>query len=566
MGQKLNEIMKNVNKRFGEEIISQGIGEFDYRKIPFTSPRMNYCTYGGIPIGKLTEFFGEEHGGKALSLDCDVLTPTGYKKMRNIKVGDVVIDGCGKKTTVIGVYPQGIKSMYRITFSDHTTIDCSDEHLWEVNYHGAHGISTKVLDTKTLARDYKSIKGGRNYFKYSIPTPIIEDISLVSDLPIDPYLLGVLIGDGSLNDRGVAVSLPEDDVRQSVEDLIGVWNMELRNSAGTCDYRICHKDKIPNQYSNIKTLRQTLSDLGLTCKSVNKHIPQEYLFTSVSNRIKLLQGLYDTDGCTGENGSASFSTSSEQLSKDFAFLVRSLGGLDMVTSSVGRYKNGDEYVDCNVSYNHNIVFRNGIIPCSSEKHLKRYKPNRVGAYYRKIVKIEPIEDVECQCIKVDAECHTFIVENVTVTHNTTTALDVVANYQRSDDNRDVLYVDAENRLDKDWAVKLGVDVDRLLILQPKGQSAEEIFQIIEDAVDTGEIGLWVLDSVGALVSDMELDEKRTYEDKVYGGISLPMTRFVKKITMFMHRYDCTGLIINQIRENLNSPYGGITTPGSFLPA
>lgn len=144
---------------------------------------------------------------------------------------------------------------------------------------------------------------------------------------------------------------------------------------------------------------------------------------------------------------------------------------------------------------------------------------------------------------------------------TTTALDVVANYQRSDDNRDVLYVDAENRLDKDWAVKLGVDVDRLLILQPKGQSAEEIFQIIEDAVDTGEIGLWVLDSVGALVSDMELDEKRTYEDKVYGGISLPMTRFVKKITMFMHRYDCTGLIINQIRENLNSPYGGITTPG-----
>lgn len=144
---------------------------------------------------------------------------------------------------------------------------------------------------------------------------------------------------------------------------------------------------------------------------------------------------------------------------------------------------------------------------------------------------------------------------------TTTALDVVANYQKSDDSRAVLYVDAENRLDVEWATKLGVAVPELIILQPKGQSAEDIFQIIEDAVDSGEIGLWVLDSVGALASEMELDDKRTYQDKVYGGVSLPLTRFCKKITMFMHRYDCTGIIINQIRENLNSPYGGVTTPG-----
>lgn len=144
---------------------------------------------------------------------------------------------------------------------------------------------------------------------------------------------------------------------------------------------------------------------------------------------------------------------------------------------------------------------------------------------------------------------------------TTTALDIVANYQRSGDSRAVVYVDAENRLDVEWAKKLCVDVEQLTVLQPKGQSAEDIFQIIEDMVATGEVGLWVLDSVAALVSEMELDEKRTYQDKVYGGISLPLTRFVKKITQFMHRYDCTGLIINQIRENLSSPYGGITTPG-----
>ena len=144
---------------------------------------------------------------------------------------------------------------------------------------------------------------------------------------------------------------------------------------------------------------------------------------------------------------------------------------------------------------------------------------------------------------------------------TTTALDIVANYQQSDDGRDVLYIDAENTLDVEWAKKIGVDVDKMYILQPKAQSAEEIFQIIEDSVDTGEVGLWVLDSIGVLVSSLEMDEKKTYEDKVYGGISLPLTRFSKKIEMLMQRHKCTGIGINQIRDNLASMYGGISTPG-----
>ena len=142
---------------------------------------------------------------------------------------------------------------------------------------------------------------------------------------------------------------------------------------------------------------------------------------------------------------------------------------------------------------------------------------------------------------------------------TTTALDIVANYQKSDDDRDVLYVDAENTLDIEWAKKIGVDVDKMYILQPKSQSAEEIFQIICDAVDTGEVGLWVLDSIGALLSAQELEN--TMEDKTYGGIAKPLTLFGKKIEMLMQRHRCTGIGINQIREVLNSTWGGTITPG-----
>ena len=142
---------------------------------------------------------------------------------------------------------------------------------------------------------------------------------------------------------------------------------------------------------------------------------------------------------------------------------------------------------------------------------------------------------------------------------TTTALDIVANYQNMKDARRVLYVDAENTLDVEWARKIGVAVEELYILQPKSQSAEEIFEFIYKAIDTGEIGLWVLDSIGALVSEQELD--KTMEDKTYGGISKPLTLFSKKVEMLMARHKCTGIGINQMREKLNSPYGGQTTPG-----
>ena len=557
----LDEVMKKINKDFKEELVTVGLPEYDYVRVPFTSPRMNYMTFGGLALGKLVEFYGEEHGGKALGLDCGILTPTGYVKMRDITVGTKVIDGTGKVTTVSGVYPQGVKPMYRITFADHSSIDCSDEHLWEVQYHSSHGIKSKVMSTLELLQDYKTTKSGRNYFKYSIPTPIISDIDTNSDLPIDPYLLGVLIGDGSLSNtsRGIRVTISEPDIFSRVSMLLSNWNMELRNIIGTYDYRICHIDSIPNQYSSNKTLRSTLDDLGLLGKSVDKHIPKEYLYTSVENRLRLLQGLYDIDGYTYKNGRASYTTSSKQLSDDFSFLVRSLGGIDMITSDLGTYKKDGELIECNTCYTHTIVFKNGIVPCSSHKHLSRYVSDRLGSYYRKIVSIDKIEDCECQCIKVESTCHTFIVDNVTITHNTTTALDIIANYQNMDIAKRVVYMDCENTLDVVWAKKLGVDTDTMIIVKPTNQSAEQIFQMILDFINTGEVGLVVIDSLGVMVSQQALDKDMT--EKTYAGISGALTTFCEKVVGPVGKHQALVIGINQIRANMNSMFGGTTTPG-----
>lgn len=486
MTSKVEEILKRVNKKAGEDILTSGLKDYEYERIPFTSPRLNYCTFGGIPVGKITEFFGEEHGGKALALDCKILTPRGYVEMRDIEVGNVVIDGNGKTTTVVGVYPQGVRDMYRLTLSDNTTVECSDEHLWSVYKHKKTGEKSELqtISLKEMLDTYKDTTK-KNFFYYSLPTPIITDIDTSHSTITDLYMLGV------------------------VYDTV--------NKVPKCLY------------------------------SDHSSIPKECLYTSVENRTKLLQGLFDLNGKITKKHGMTYCTSSPEHSKDFAFLVRSLGGIDRI-----RVKND--------SYIHTITFDNGIVPFTSKKHSDKYALIK-NNHERKIVNIEKIENAECQCIKVASDCHTFIVENEIVTHNTTTALDIVANYQRMPNARKVLYVDAENTLDVQWAKKLGVKVDEMYILQPQAQSAEEIFQIVLDMIETGEIGLWILDSIGVLVSKQEFE--KTIEEKTYCGISSPLSSFSKKAEQIMRKHESTGIGINQLRENLNSQHGGKKTPGGL---
>lgn len=145
---------------------------------------------------------------------------------------------------------------------------------------------------------------------------------------------------------------------------------------------------------------------------------------------------------------------------------------------------------------------------------------------------------------------------------TTTALDIIANYQQREDARVVLYVDVENTLDAAWAEKLGVDLnpEKFVYFHPTVQSAEEIFQFILDAIESDEVGLWVLDSIPALSSAQELE--KTMEEKTYAGVSAPLTVFSRKAERIMKMHKCTGIGINQLRDDMNGAYPGATkTPG-----
>ena len=142
---------------------------------------------------------------------------------------------------------------------------------------------------------------------------------------------------------------------------------------------------------------------------------------------------------------------------------------------------------------------------------------------------------------------------------TTTLCDVIANFQQKYPDRKVLLVDVEHSFDTEWAEKIGVDLSRLTILVPEEQGAETIFGWIEDFVKTGKCGLWGLDSIGAMVSNADLENDM--DESTYGGISKSLTKFGNRINPLLKKYNCTGIAINQERENLNSPYGGPITPG-----
>lgn len=358
------------------------------------------------------------------------MTINGYKKMKDILVGDKLIDGLGNSTIVTGIYPQGIKPIYKITFSDRTSTLCSDEHIWKVgsysNYKGQ--LVWKNMTVKELLQTGLR-KANNKGWKYRIPVPQIN--CWEDNISIDPYLLGYLIGDGDLSSsKSIKVSIYENDIFEKIDNILKSigYKLHLCNSEDNLkkDYNIVQINfEYSNQFKDNTGFVKYIQKLNLRCNSLEKHIPKEYLFSSIECRQKLLQGLFDADGYIDHANNYVFTTSSSQLSADFAFLVRSLGGTDTVVEKPSAYKKNGKTIVCENHFDHTIKFENDFQFCSSNKHLNKIKPKQNGPQ-RRIIDIEYVGEQQCQCIMVDSEDHTYMTNDLIVTHNTTTAR-IIAN-------------------------------------------------------------------------------------------------------------------------------------------
>lgn len=348
------------------------------------------------------------YDGGPLRVDQRVATTDGWVAIGNLRPNDYVFgpDGCPSK--VLGVYPQGELPMFRVRFSDHSEVICSTHHLWTVR---APGAAWRTLPLSQIqAEGLRCESTRRGWFKHRVPNIVALSLPEV-DLPLDPYLLGYLLGDGGFTNSSPRITAQGEDLPwvKALPDGVGYKQIEKRN--GFCpQYQLVKLDSRVRKSPN--PLISSLRSVGLWGVSGSeKFIPDEFLWASASQRWALLQGLLDSDG-TCEKTGASFSNNSLKLHEGVRLLVQSLGGLAR-TSQRAKFS-GPNDRGC---FNTTIQLDSVDPPFRLQRKRERWK-NRTRPLVRSIVSIEPTLSAEAICIKVDRHDGLFLTEDLVPTHNT----------------------------------------------------------------------------------------------------------------------------------------------------
>lgn len=513
-------------------------------------PSIDKVLGGGWAKGRILELMGPESSGKAQPLTAQVLTPSGWKQMSQLEIGSVVCTPDGGESSVIGIFPQGKKKVYKIILDDKSTTTCTEDHLWLL--YTRHTDLGEVLSTKDIInRQLVSENGCR---KFRIPT--IEPLKMQGEqsLPIDPYLLGLLLGDGSFRGSTIKYSTIDQELLNNLKTILekDFPEMCISEKFGDCDYHLRNKERSHNRTK----LQQLITSLGLAEKySQEKFIPEQYLIASIEQRARLLQGLMDTDGSVSDNHSISFSTSSPKLSKQFEFLARSLGFRCTTSSRITKYTstNGNK-VDGLPSFRSNLLVQtSNIRPVTLTKKVNNLLDVPSNYRFRFIASIEEFGEEECQCIKIDHPDELYITDDFIVTHNTTLALHAIAEIQKAGGTAAI--VDAEHALDIVYAEALGVNTEKLLISQPS--SGEDALDVVEMLVSSGSVAFIVIDSVAALVPRVELE--CGMGDSVMGVQARLMGQAMRKLAGKCHKTNTTLMFINQIRMKIGLVYGNPET-------
>ncbi len=362
--------------------------------------------------------------GKEQPLSSKILTPDGWITMGDVKVGTKVIGADGKACSVTGVYPKGIKDIYRVTFDDHSYVDCGLEHLWEVSTVEDRrarrvGHKTRIINTKMMLSNYILGKNSKTpYYNYSVR--IVKPIHFENKLSkedLKPYLLGALIGDGRLSRNCIKFTTADEEILKRVEKELPDDCKIKKYDGKKYDYAISNK-KLEGNIHKQNEVFLKLQEYGLQGKtSEYKFIPKKYLYSSIENRIDLLRGLMDTNGWTGKKDcNCAFYTTSNQLKDDVTELIRSLGGKVSSTSKIGKYRNKNKEIkECKKIYSLNISIN--INPFYLKRKANKYSIP-IFNYQKMIVNIEKVRKEECQCIMINHPEHLYVTDGYTLTHNT----------------------------------------------------------------------------------------------------------------------------------------------------
>jgi superfamily II DNA or RNA helicase len=366
--------------------------------------------------------------GKAQPLYAKVLTPSGWREMGSLRVGEVICTPSGRQTIITGIFPQGQKEIFEITFDDGSKTRACAEHLWETNFPiKDHTAKThrKIVDTKEIQR-FLSRKSSGAHMPGNVSIPVASPTEFEElTLPVSPYLLGALLGDGSLSGNMLMFSNADPYVIERIKQEADKFDTELVfENNSNCDYRIRvnkQKEGLLSRLPNGKNgLLEAVKEVGIWgTKSDTKFIPEPYLSGSINQRLELLRGLMDTDGTVDVRGNVSFTTVSETLAKQVQYLVWSIGGVCTITTRTPTYPYKGEKRSGRLAYTCFIrMTREEDIFFTPVKKERCRKIPRRFPLSRQVKSIVSIGTEEAQCIMVADKEHLYITDDFIVTHNT----------------------------------------------------------------------------------------------------------------------------------------------------
>lgn len=369
---------------------------------------------------------------KALALDTRIPTPDGDRSIADIKPGDYVFGINGKAVKVLEtseIFKN--RKCYEITFEDGDKVICDENHKWTVQTKGVrrrikyipktnrksrciHDVDKNgniTLQTFEMVNDFKKERADKKGTKYKYRVPIPEAIDFEKkELPLDPYVLGVWLGDGDKNDNRIAVG--KDDLDTMIE-LLKQHNV---NIASVKMYGGKYEVRIGTHYGYHKhDIREALRSLNVW---KNKHIPEEYLTSSIEQRWELLRGLMDTDGMVTKRGQCAFSQKSKAMVDGFSRLLTSLG-IKHTISFRDDIKCGEAICS---AYKVQFWVDKAHSCFNYERKKARLKEQLAPRMkYKSIIDIREVEKRDTKCLTVDSKDGLFLCgERNTVTHNSET--------------------------------------------------------------------------------------------------------------------------------------------------
>lgn len=402
-----------------------GFGEDGSIGLPIQGSILNKVI-DGAQRSCLTIRSGASGTGKALPNSSIIPTPSGWRTVGEIKVGDYLFDAFGKPTKVLNIYPQGKKRVYQVNFKDGRSVRCCNEHLWSYNLstQKENAIINRKFHTSTLSEILK--KGLKNNKAWNILVPMQKAVEYPeNEHYLNPYVLGLLLGDGSFMQHETNKSLQYSSEDSFLPEIIAQTQDWVLKKGSDNNYTWYFGHRNPKtRHTNVWAEEALCEHIELlNADSSKKFIPQAYLHDSIENRYALLNGLLDSDGTVDEKGRIRYITNSNQLMNDVRELCLSLGF--KITVLVDKHKPTSICYECHISGAPEDKARLFKLPRKKEKILNWYnsekrKEKNLSNPIVDIVDLQYEEDMTC--FYVDNEEHLFLAEDFVVTHNTRNAV------------------------------------------------------------------------------------------------------------------------------------------------